>query len=68
MTVKPLDIVNTEIERDLPHWLSTEGKTFHRLQEIRARNRSEYLATRGDIAESKKLKGLRQLIKERKIK
>jgi hypothetical protein len=59
MTVKPLDVVNIEIEQNLPHWLSPEGKTFSRLQEIRANNRAEYLAKRGEIAEGKELKSFK---------
>jgi hypothetical protein len=38
---KVIDILEMELDEELPHWLSTEAKNAGRLDEIRARKRAE---------------------------
>jgi hypothetical protein len=65
MTVKPplvIDLMSDE--HNDPHWLSLEARTAGKRQEIYAKNRAAYLDK--EIAESKRIKSFKEVIKEQK--
>lgn len=41
-----IDILNSELTKKLPHWLSWQGKNPERVEAIRAKHRAKYLAAR----------------------